>query len=275
MNKKAQKRLISIAGISIVLLIIGVFASSFVIGAENDSSESGLSEEVKAQIEDKLAEPESQGVSENVQRYVEEFVEKKKINPEQINNVSEVDFNALPKEVNIENVNDANLAIYEVNYNDNTTAAGEQKKVFVITYSTEKVAKQGDIIVAQDKREFLNFGYSGESTDSRFLNTAAGVLGSLEKGYVMMREGSITGISTNMEVVSGSGDIEIIIYKNGEEISFENLINGDKTGVQTDYDVQSKGVVEFEPGDVVSVSVKSGNVVWKDAIVMVEITTTK
>ena len=44
--------------------------------------------------------------------------------------------------------------------------------------------------------------------DSTFLNTGTGVEASLEKGYVMMRSGSITGLSTNLEVLSGNGEIE-------------------------------------------------------------------
>jgi len=134
-------------------------------------------------------------------------------------------------------------------------------------------------------RQFLQFGFDGEMT-SGFLETATGVEGSLEKGYVMMRPGSITAMSTNLEIVTigvpkedvhsgeGNGQIEIIIYKNGEQIGFGNSLEGD-LGIKKDYDVQSNGVVTFEPGDLISVSANSKEgFVWQDVITMIEITTT-
>ncbi len=101
----------------------------------------------------------------------------------------------------------------------------------------------------------------------------------------MMREGSITGLSTSLEVVEGApkegvpssegkGEIEILIYKNGERVGFENMLNGD-LGVKKDYDVQSNGVVTFEPGDVISVYANAEDgLIWKDVITIIEITTT-
>ncbi len=210
-------------------------------------------------------------ISEEVSGYVEDFVEKRGINPETINNVTEVDFDALPKEVNIENVDDTNLAIYQIDYNKTADA---NEKIFVITYSVEKLKSQGDIIISQDKREFLNFGLSGEMNESGFLKSASGVEGSLEKGYVMMRYGSITGISTSLEILEGSGNLEIIIYKNGEPIQFGNSFVADSASVKKDYDVQSKDTVSFEPGDIISLYVKtSEGVIWKDVTTLMEIVT--
>src|SRR3989339_387556 len=106
--------------------------------------------------------------------------------------------NAVEKQLN--NVDDSNLAIYEVDYNE--TGSGEvndTKQVFVVTYSAEKLETTQDLIAHPDKRQFLQFGLTDETSGS-FLNTAAGVPGSLNQGYVMMRQGSITGISTNLEV---------------------------------------------------------------------------
>ena len=214
----------------------------------------------------------SSDIGEEALDYVTSFAEKRGVNVNDITNVSKVDFNDLPKEVNIENVNDANLAIYQVNYNENT----EDKKVFVVTYSLEKLKAQGDLIVAQDKREFLNFGFEGTMVNDGFLKTATGVESSLEKGYVMARKGSITTISTNLEITKSddSGKVEIIIYKNGEMILFGNTLDANGQGIKKDYDVQSKDTVTFEPGDVISVYAKSdGNVKWKDVITLVEITT--
>jgi len=210
--------------------------------------------------------------NENVKDYVEDFIGKRGIEAQDVSGIYEVDFEQLPKEVNIENVGDHNLAIYEVNYND----AGEEEKIFVVSYSVGELRAQGDIIISQDKRQFLNFGFSGSMEDSSFLKTATGVEASLDKGYVMMRSGSITGISTNLEVVeAGTGQLDIIVYKNGNAIGFGNTLVTETVGVKKDYDVQSKGSVTFEPGDVISVYLnEKGESIWEDVITMVEITTT-
>jgi hypothetical protein len=120
----------------------------------------------------------------------------------------------------------------------------------------------------------LNFGFNGETSKSEFMKTATGVDGSLEKGYVMMRSGSVTGISTNLETLAGRGSIEIIIYRNGKAIQFGNTFVVDSVGIKKDYDVQSKGTVSFEAGDVISAYAQSSDgVSWKDATTLVEITT--
>ncbi len=244
--KKGTSKLFVILSICVIALLI---TSVFITATNNEDSK----------------------ISETTKNYVEKFVEKKGINSENINNITEVNFNDLPKEVNIKNVTDANLAIYQVNYNKSIE---ENEKIFVITYSTDKIKSQGDIIVSQDKREFLNFGFNEEMDQSGFLKTSAGVTGSLEKGYVMMRPGSIVGISTNLEILDGNGDLEIVIYKNGEPIQFGNSFIIDSTGVKNDYDVQSAGTVSFEPGDVISLYVKaSEGISWKDVTTLVEIIT--
>lgn len=210
--------------------------------------------------------------NDQIKDYVEDFVEKRGIESQDISGIYEVNFEDLPKEVNIENVGDHNLAIYEINYNE----AGEEQKIFVVSYSVEKLASQGDIIISQDKRQFLNFGFNGEMEDSSFLKTATGVETSLDKGYVMMRSGSITGVSTNLEVLeAGTGQLDIIVYKNGNAIGFGNTLIAESAGIKKDYDVQSKGSVTFKPGDVISVYLnEKGDSTWRDVITMVEITTT-
>ncbi len=245
-------------GICALLLIVSVFATA--------------TQEVSKDVSEVVEEVSTGGIAEEVQGYVEEFVEKRGIEAQDITNITKVNFDDLPKEVNIENINDANLAIYEIEYNEEE----KEEQIFVITYSVEELRAQGDLIIAHDKRQFLNFGFDGDMVESGFLETATGVEGSLEKGYVMMRKGSITGVSTNLEVVNGgdSGKIEIIIYKNGESIRFGNTLDAVSSGVKKDYDVQSRDTVTFEPGDIISVYVKAQeNVVWKDVITMIEITT--
>lgn len=250
-----------------VFLILGIFAFA---SAANGESSAELNSTETQQISE-LVSSSKTTLPESVSKYVEEFVAKKGIKPDKISNVSQVSFDDLPKEVNIENVNDNNLAIYEIDYNETPE---EQKKMFVITYSVDKLRAQGDLIVSSDKRMFLNFGLTNEVGSSQFLNTATGVEGSLEKGYVMMREGSITGISTALDITEvGEGQIEIIIYRNGEPIGFGNTINANNIGIKKDYDVQSRGVVSFEPGDIISAYVKI-NGSLRDVITLVEITTT-
>lgn len=243
------------------LLIVSVFITA----ADSKIIDSEMERTVK-EVAD------SPELAEEVYKYVEEFAGKKGVSPQDINEITQVDFNSLPKEVNIDNIDDTNLAIYQIDYNQPST--GEKDKLFVITYSTEQLRSQGDLIVAQDKREFLNFGFNGESKDSGFLKSATGVEGSLEKGYVMMRAGSITGISTYLEVLEGTGQLEIIIYKNGEAIQFGNTFVITSPGVQKDYDIQSKDIVPFEPGDIISLYVKTTEgISWKDVISLLEITT--
>ena len=210
-------------------------------------------------------------VGEQVLGYVGEFVSQRGIDSEKITGVREVDFNELPKEVAIENVGDTNLAIYEINYSEKSN----DKKIYVVTYSVEKLRSQGDLIVAQDKRNFLDFGHQGIMNDSWFLETSAGVETSEAKGYVMMRDGSVTAISTNLEIIQGNpGQIDIIVLRNGEMIGFGNTFSTDSIGVKKDYDVQAKEVVNFEAGDVISVVVrKTGYVSWRDVITLIEITT--
>ncbi|MBU2104784.1 MAG: hypothetical protein KKF67_03350 [Nanoarchaeota archaeon] len=242
----------------IFLIVVGVFAA-----AADSTQSSDVNSETDSTLKD---------IKEVTDKYVQNFVDKRGIKESDISSISKVDFNALPKEVNIENVGDHNLAIYEVDYTD--PEKNQDKNVFVVTYSVEELRKQGDLIIAHDTREILNFGFNGESSGSEFLKTATGVESSLEKGYVMMRKGSITGLSTNLEVLnSGSGGIEIVIYKNGEEINFRNSLSA-SLGMQKDYDIQSRDNIKFEQGDIISVELKTNkDVSWKDVITMLEITT--
>ena len=237
-----MKKVLFIGVLLAVLLVMGVFAASS-----------------------------TQGVGKEVSDFVDNFVKKRGIQSESIKSITPVDFNALPKEVNIENVGDTNLAIYEINYSE----SNQDKKVYVITYSVEQLRAQGDLIVAQDKRNFLDFGFSGVMRETGFLETSTGVETSVAKGYVMVRDGSITAVSTNLEVIqSNLGQIEIVVLKNGEPISFGNTISTDSLGVKKDYDVQARDIVSFQAGDVISVVArKTGDVAWRDVITIVEITT--
>lgn len=252
-----MKKAFFVSGVLFSLLVIGFLGLVVSAQAGSSSDTPGL---VK-------------NATEKASDYVVDFVQKRGISSSDVSMVREVDFNSLPKDVNIQAAGDHNLAIYEISYNDQEK--GTQENVYVVSYSTEKIRKQGDLIVAQDKRNFLSFGYSGEMPGSGFLKTASDVETSLEKGYVMMRKGSITAISTNLEVSNRTqGDIELIVYVNGQEISFGNLLSTESAGVKKDYDVMSKGAVTFRPGDVISAEVKGApGAVWKDVNTLIEITT--
>ena len=231
-----------------------------------------ISAQVSPEVSEAIANIAPGEIGEKVSGFVEDFVSKRGVDSQEITGVREVDFAALPKEVNIKNVGDTNLAIYEINYSENQ----KDKQLYVITYSVEQLRSQGDLIVAQDRRNFLDFGNSGVMTESGFLETSVGVETSEAKGYVMMRDGSITAISTNLEIIKGNpGQVEIIVLKNGKPINFGNTFITENLGVKKDYDVQSKEIVDFKAGDVISVLVrKSGDVAWRDVITLVEITTT-
>ena len=204
-------------------------------------------------------------LSDNIQNFVKNLVKEKGIEESSIKSISKVDFNNLPEEINIENIDQTNLGVYEVDY-------GEEKPVFVITVSEEYLKEKAPIYYT---RSLLHFG-SEEKTDiSGFLKTAAGVESDLDRGYVMIRDGSITGISTSLRISdeSSSGQIEIIVYKNGEAIGFGNTMEIDSPESQKDYDIQSENTVNFEAGDTISVYVKaSEGIVWEKVITMVEIT---
>jgi len=183
--------------------------------------------------------------------------------------IEEIDFNDLPGELDIESVDNTSVGIYQVEYGN--------RSLFVVGYSgeTKSSAPKSEV------RYLLSFGSSKKIKKSGFLDMASGVEGSLDKGYVMMREGSITGISTNLNVDeskgkdddSSGGVIDIVIYKNGEEVGFRNSLGVGSSGVVIDYDSQSKGIVEFSAGDVISVYLNSNEgVSVSDITTMLEIT---
>lgn len=224
----------------IILLGTGVFAASTIV------SNVGTGE-----------------LSDELTNFVSKVAEKKGVEPGKIESVRQVDFAELPQNVDLKNIDDTNLALYEIN-------TGEGPLVYMLTVSDSTFKKT---LSSEDyKRSFLNFGFVGESSGSHFLKTATGVETSFEKGYVMTRSGTITGISTNLEVVKGIGEIEIIILKNGESVGLSNDIKVNSAGVKLDHDIQSE-IVSFKGGDVISVYIKAEDISWKDVTTLVEITT--
>jgi hypothetical protein len=208
---------------------------------------------------------ESVGLTDDVKNIINNVVEQQGIDSSNIKSVEEVGFDALPPQVDLKNIDTTNLAVYQVDY-------GGDRPVFVITASGETIKASAPKTFSY--KMMLDYGMNGEVSAPTFLNTANGVEGNLEKGYVMVRDGSITGLSTNLEVLKGEGSIEIMIYINGQPIGFRNTIYADSSGVKTDYDTQSFGVVNFKKGDVISAYVKTdGNIAFKDVINLIEIST--
>lgn len=200
----------------------------------------------------------------SVDDVVKKVVEKKGYDPSQVKGVKKVDFKKLPNQVKVENVDDTNLAMYEVDY-------GEEQPVYILTVSEEAFEATVEDIVTS--KMLINFGHPGEISDSTFLRTTSGVETDYEKGYVMMRDGSITGMSTNIDVLETQyGEVDLIIFINGEEVGFRNSINADTVGIKSDYDVQSENVLTFEAGDVISVYAQvDGSILAQDVITMIEI----
>ncbi len=204
--------------------------------------------------------------SESSQRIVKDILKERGLDETQVQSVEKVNFSDLPDQINIENIDNTNVAMYQVDM-------GTEKPVYVITVSDEAIKgfKKDKIILT---KMLINFGLKGEVKESQFLESAVGIKGSLEKGYVMMRSGSITGLSTNAEILDGNGDVEIIVYRNQKEVGFRNDIVADSKGVKNDYDVQSTDTITFEAGDVISIYVKvNGDVKLQDINTLIEIST--
>ncbi len=205
-------------------------------------------------------------VSKDTESFVKGVLKERGIKQDQIKNVEKINMKKLPKEVNLQNIDDTNLAMYKINM-------GLKKPVYVITVSEDEFKKE---IKKFANKALLNFGFRGELDNSSFLNSATGVPSSYNKGYVMIRDGSITGISTSLEVEKSlkGGIAEIVIYKNGEMVGFRNTLNLENNKAETDYDTVDEGTINFEKGDIISAKViisEGGKI--KDINTLLEIVT--
>lgn len=204
-------------------------------------------------------------IPEEVSDYIKSFVDNGGIKQDQINNVTQINQSSLPDEVEIKEIDENNIGIYQVDYSQNN----QSKKVFVVTYSTNEFKKKETQI---KNIKYLNFGYSGNSSDSGYLDTSTGVSSGNSNGYVMMHAGSIIGISTSIKSLKGVGEVYIKVYKNGQDTKFSNMISAtDKKKI--DYDLQSEGIVSYEPGDIISLYLEiNGDVNWNGVTILLEIT---
>lgn len=207
---------------------------------------------------------ETLSISENTQEFVKDVASKKGISESSIQDIQKVDFEDLPEEINIQNIDETAISMYKI------SVEGEEP-VYVITASDEEIKTQ---VQALSGKMLLNLGLSGEVSGETFLASSAGVIGSKEKGYVMMRDGSVTGISTSLETTTSSnGEAEIIIIINGEAVGLRNTFDLSKTGIKSDYDLSGQGNVKFHKGDIVSVKVILPNgAVVEDINTLLEVT---
>ncbi|MEK6891255.1 MAG: hypothetical protein AABX03_03895 [Nanoarchaeota archaeon] len=211
----------------------------------------------------------AQSISENnvgkdVENYIKGIASNKGIENSQIKGIKKIDSNNLPKQIDIKHIDKNNVGIYEVNY----TSQNDSRQLFVVTYSTDNLAAKSE----PKNIQYFNFGISGNNSQSTYLETSAGVKTSEDVGYVMMRGGSITGISTSLEIYNGKGSVEIKVYKNGKDTGFSNLISS-KDKKKIDYDAQSEGILEYVPGDVISVYVyQNEELNWGNVVTSVETT---
>jgi hypothetical protein len=203
-------------------------------------------------------------VSSSVESFVGEIAGKQGISSDQIKKVTQVDQNNLPDELQINEIDENKVGIYSVDYTEDS----EDKNLYVITYSTNQLPSS---TTSLRNVQTYSFGFVGIISENSYLATATGVATGDDKGYVMMRSGSITGISTNVEL-TGEGFIEIKILKNGIDTGFNNKISSEDSK-KLDFDLQSENIVTYEAGDMISVYVKqSGEVNWGNVITLVETT---
>lgn len=205
------------------------------------------------------------------EKFIKKFVEENnEIKEDNIKTIEKIDLENPPEDVKIGNVDEnTGVAIYQLNYTENN----QEKKLYVVTYSTEQFKTPLEL-KSVNAIEYLSFGINGERNSSSYLETATGVLTSDKNGYVMIDSGSITGLSTSIEVINSdvNGQIELSIYKNGENTGLTNVIDTSNAGTQKDFDKQSEGIVVFEPGDIISMHLEiEGDVEYKNVISLVKV----
>jgi len=79
--------------------------------------------------------------SKDVTDFVKNIAVKKGVSENSIKNVEKVNFNKLPKEINIKNIDENNLAMYKVNVEDVNSTNGT-KPIYVITASETAFKKE-------------------------------------------------------------------------------------------------------------------------------------
>ncbi|NCN86915.1 hypothetical protein GW932_03700 [archaeon] len=161
--------------------------------------------------------------------YVKSLIEKQGIT--KIDNITELDKSVLPSQIDISMVDENNVGIYEVGYED----SGILKNLFVISYSSSE-------IIPTKKEVGGNFLYLPFTIQNGVSNS-----------YVMMDSGSIVGISSLSELKSGE-EIIIRVYKNDEPLYFYNELSSQNL---IDFDLESPNLDLFNVGDKISIRVET------------------
>jgi len=208
-----------------------------------------------------------EGLTNETRGYIESFLESDEIQAQEITSIQSIDLQNPPEEVELKNIEDTNVAIYQVNY----TQGDEDKKIYVVSFASTDFAIPSDIL-GSPSVEYLHFGENTLSNGSIYLKTSEGVRSSAEQGYVMLDAGSITGLSTNVKIIDDfDGEVIVSVYKNGEFTGLRNVFDA-SSGIKKDYDTQAKDIVSFEPGDVISVAVEApSRLSWEDVITIVKL----
>jgi len=95
-----------------------------------------------------------------------------------------------------------------------------------------------------------------------------------DNGYVMVRSGSITGVSMSFNLISVSSSmIRINVEVNGSRVFYKEVLYTD-TGWKTQYAVQESGIDTFNAGDLIGLYVtkEQGTYEVDDTIGVVELT---
>ncbi len=178
-----------------------------------------------------------------VDRDVEDFIkEVDKVSniANKIESINEINFSDLPDKVNINNIDDGNLAMYEIN-----VAGGAP--VYVIS-----AAKK---LISNIKSSVGSFFGSDLIFRSEKIISRPSYIDGESGGYVMVGSGSIVGLSTSLDVLQGSkGEVEIIIEINSKQVGFRNNIEAEG-GFKIDFDEISYGTINFKTGDVINIIV--------------------
>src|SRR3989338_5703995 len=113
-----------------------------------------------------VSQEETEQVTKEISSYIKSFIEKEGIKESQIINISQVDINNLPEEIEIKKIESNNIGLYKINYAKNNFS----KKVFLVAYSTNELKKGTEYITKNIQS--LVFGSSKESSSSEYLEIA-------------------------------------------------------------------------------------------------------
>ncbi len=135
---------------------------------------------------------------------------------------------------------------------------------FVLTEGNQTI--NGDTTFTAElkgTKGYLAFGENTAISTDAYLKGPDGITTSATIGYRMIRDGSITGISlqTNVIAKTDNGDLTARLIKGGTPV-FSVTKSVTATGIQGNQDTQTRGTDTFSAGDIISV-----DLVWVDGLV--------